>query len=404
MGTMPDFSYIARDAQGQKVNGSLAAQTEGDALNILMSRSLFPLEVKSQKQGVKFQVGGRRISAQQIAVLYAQLSSLMRSGVPLMRALNVLLEQASSPALKEVLEDVRNRVEEGDTLDSAMARHPKAFNNMATNMVKAGAEGGFLEDALERVAKFTEDQEDLKGRTMSALAYPIFLAVVGTGVLTFLIVFFVPSFEEMFARLRERGQLPVITDLLLWFSGTLRSYGLIVLGLIALAGFYVRTRLQTESGRRTFDYLKIKLPLFGKILLSLSVARFCRVLGTMLKNGVPILRALEISREATGNRILATAIEDASENISSGESLAAPLSSSGYFPRTVVEMISVAEESNTLDTVLVEIADGLEKRTTRTLDLTVRLLEPMMLLVMAAVVLVVVLALLLPVFNMSSAL
>jgi type II secretory pathway component PulF len=401
---MPDFIYIARNAKGQKVNGSLAAQTEGDALNILMARALFPLEVKTQKPGVKFQLGGKRISAQQCAILYSQLSSLLRSGVPLMRSLNVLLDQASSPALKEVLEDVRNRVEEGDTLDSAMSRHPKAFNNMAINMVKAGAEGGFLEDALERVAKFTEEQEDIKGRTISALAYPILLSVVGTSVLTVLIVFFVPLFDEMFDRLRDRGQLPWITDLLLWFSNSLQSYGLILLVVIALLGFYFRNQLQSEAGKRKFDYFKIKVPLFGPIILSLAVARFCRVLGTMLKNGVPILRALEISSEAAGNRVLATAIDDASENISSGESLAAPLSQSGYFPKTVVEMISVAEESNTLDTVLVEIADGLEKRTSRKLDLTVRLLEPMMLLFMAGVVLVVVLALLLPMFKMSSAL
>jgi len=401
---MPDFTYIARNAQGQKVNGSLAAQTEGDALNILMARALFPLEVKTQKPNAKFKIGGKRISAQQCAILYAQLSSLLRSGVPLMRSLNVLLDQASSPALKEVLEDVRSRVEEGDTLDSAMSRHPKAFNNMAINMVKAGAEGGFLEDALERVAKFTEEQEDLKGRTISALAYPILLSVVGTSVLTVLIVFFVPLFDDMFARLRDRGQLPWITDLLLWFSSTLQSYGLIIVAVVAFLGFYFRSYFQSETGRRRFDYFKIKIPLFGPIILSLAVARFCRVLGTMLKNGVPILRALEISGEAAGNRILATAIDEASENISSGESLAAPLSQSGYFPKTVVEMISVAEESNTLDTVLVEIADSLEKRTSRKLDLTVRLLEPMMLLVMASVVLVVVLALLLPMFNMSSAL
>ncbi|PQO30367.1 type II secretion system F family protein [Bremerella cremea] len=401
---MPDFAYVARNLQGQKVAGKLTAQTEGDVLNSLMAKSLFPIEVKQEKKGGRFQFGGKKVSPQLAANFYSQLASLVRSGVPLMRSLNVLYEQASNEALKGVLEDIRARVEEGEALDVAMARHPRAFNDMAVNMVKAGAEGGFLEDALERVAAFTEEQEDLKGRTVSALAYPIFLAVVGSGILTFLLVFFVPRFEEMFARLRERGQLPPITDWLLWFSGTLNSYGLfIAIGVVGLF-FYLRTQLNTETGKRRFDYFKIKVPLFGGIMLDLAVARFCRVLGTMLKNGVPILRALEISREAAGNRILATAIEDASENISSGESLAAPLSSSGYFPKTVVEMISVAEESNSLDRVLIEIADSLERRTSRRLDLAVRFLEPMMLLAMAGVVLVVVIALLLPVFRMSGAL
>ena len=401
---MPDFAYVARNLQGQKVSGKLTAQTEGDVLNSLMAKSLFPIEVKAEKKGARFQIGGKKVSPQQAATFYAQLASLVRSGVPLMRSLNVLYEQASNEALKTVLEDVRSRVEEGEALDIAMARHPRAFNDMAVNMVKAGAEGGFLEDALERVSTFTEEQEDLKGRTVSALAYPIFLGVVGTLILTFLLVFFVPSFEELFARLRERGQLPAITDWLLWVSGTLNNYGLlIVIGVVVLI-FYLRTQLKTEAGKRRMDYFKIKFPLLGGIMLDLAVARFCRVLGTMLGNGVPILRALEISREAAGNRILATAIEDASENISSGESLAAPLSSSGYFPKTVVEMISVAEESNSLDRVLVEIADGLERRTSRRLDLAVRMLEPMMLLAMAGVVLVVVIALLLPVFRMSGSL
>ncbi len=401
---MPDFAYVARNLQGQKVSGKLTAQSEGDVLNSLMAKSLFPIEVKQEKKGNRFQFGGKKVSPQQAATFYAQLASLVRSGVPLMRSLNVLYEQASNDALKAVLEDIRGRVEEGEALDVAMARHPRAFNDMAVNMVKAGAEGGFLEDALERVAAFTEEQEDLKGRTVSALAYPIFLAVVGSGILTFLLVFFVPRFEELFARLRERNQLPPITDWLLWFSGTLNSYGLLIIAGLVVLFFYLRTQLQTETGKRRFDYFKIKVPLLGGIMLDLAVARFCRVLGTMLKNGVPILRALEISREAAGNRILATAIENASENISSGESLAAPLGSSGYFPKTVVEMISVAEESNSLDRVLVEIADSLERRTSRRLDLAVRFLEPMMLLVMAGVVLVVVIALLLPVFRMSGSL
>lgn len=390
--------------QGQKVTGRLTAQTEGEVISSLTAKALFPLEVKAEKKGARFQIGSKRVSPQQAATFYAQLASLVRSGVPLMRSLVVLHDQASNEALKAVLEDVRSRVEEGESLDSAMARHPRAFSDMAINMVRAGAEGGFLEDALERVASFTEDQEDLKGRTLSALAYPIFLAVVGSLILAFLLIVFVPSFEELFARLRDRGQLPAITDWLLWFSGTLNRYGLVLVVAVIATFLYLRAQLNTEIGRRRFDYFKIKVPLLGPIMLSLSVARFCRVLGTMLRNGVPILRALEISREAAGNRILATAIADASENISSGESLAAPLSSSGYFPKTVVEMISVAEESNSLDRVLIDIADGLERRTSRRLDLVVRLLEPMMLLFMAGVVLVVVLALLLPIFRMSNTL
>jgi general secretion pathway protein F/type IV pilus assembly protein PilC len=275
---------------------------------------------------------------------------------------------------------------------------------MAVNMVRAGGEGGFLEEALERVSTFTEQYEDLKARTAGALAYPVFLGIVGTAVVTVLIVFFVPQFAGLFDRLRERGELPVLTEWLLWFSDSIRSYGLIVMAMLVILAVYLRAQLASDRGRYLFDKAKIKMPLLGSVFQSLAVARFCRVLGTMLRNGVPILRSLEISRGAASNRVLAEAIENASENISAGQSLARPLAASGHFPTTVVEMISVAEESNTLDAVLVEIADGLEKRTSRRLDLTVRLLEPIMLLVLAGIVLFVVIALLIPVIKMSSAL
>jgi general secretion pathway protein F/type IV pilus assembly protein PilC len=304
--------------------------------------------------------------------------------------------------LKEVLADVYHRVEEGATLGEAMARYPKVFSELAVNMVKAGGEGGFLEEALDRVAAFTEQYEDLKSRTTGALAYPAVLGTVGTIVVSVLIVFFVPKFATIFDSLRERGELPVLTDWLLWFSDAVRRWGLVVLGAVVVALLLVRTRLATDAGRRTADLLKMKIPLLGGIFRNLAVARFCRVLGTMLRNGVPILKSLEVSREAAGNRVLSDAIEEASENISAGQTLAGPLAASGHFPQTVVEMISVAEESNTLDSVLVEIADGLERRTTRRMDLAVRLIEPMMLLFLAGIVLVVVMALLMPVIKMSS--
>ena len=217
-----------------------------------------------------------------------------------------------------------------------------------------------------------------------------------------LVVFFVPKFGELFQQLRDRGELPMMTEWLLTLSSTLQRWGLfILLGLFG-AGVLLKARLATEQGRLLRDRIKLSLPLLGSIFESLAVARFCRVLGTLLRNGVPILKSLDISREAAGNRILSNAIQEASENISAGESLSAPLGASGHFPVTVVEMISVAEESNTLDKVLVEIADGLEKRTTRRLDLAVRLLEPILLLVLAGAVLCVVIALLLPIIKMSS--
>jgi general secretion pathway protein F/type IV pilus assembly protein PilC len=206
----------------------------------------------------------------------------------------------------------------------------------------------------------------------------------------------------MFDRLRQRGELPALTEGLLWLSRKLQSWGLYLLVAVVIVAVFARAQLHSEAGRRFRDGFLLRLPAIGYVVQNLAVARFCRVLGTLLHNGVPILRSLEISSTSTGNRVLSAAIEQASENISAGESLAPPLKACGHFQTDVVEMIAVAEESNTLDSVLVAIADGLEKRTGRRLDLAVRLLEPVMLLVLASVVLFVVIALLLPVLKMST--
>jgi type II secretory pathway component PulF len=400
---MPDFAYIARDSGGKRVAGKLSAGSRPEALALLDQRALFPVEVKQddKKQGV---FRSKRVSPQRMAGMYGQLGDLLRSGVPLLKSLSILEKQSSHAGLSAVISDVRAHVEEGATLAEAFARHPKVMSEMAISMVRAGGEGGFLEEALDRVSEFTEQQEDLKSRTMGALAYPLFLGFVGTCVVTVLIVFFVPRFAAMFDRLRERGELPAATDWLLWFSETLGTYGWFLVGAAAIGGIFARNALKTEEGRRFVDRVKIRIPMAGSIFLNLAVARFCRVLGTLLKNGVPILKSLDISSDATGNRVLSSAVRDAAENISAGESLAGPLAASGHFPMTVVEMIAVAEEANQLDTVLITIAEGLERRTWRQLELFVRLLEPMMLLVLASVVLVVVMALLLPVMKMSQGL
>ncbi len=398
---MPEFSYTARSMTGEMVSGTINANSEREVVNALSGQSLFPIKVatEQEKKPLTF---GRGINDQKIAVFYEQLASLMSNGVPMLRSLTILKEQTRSTVFKEALEDIISRVEDGDTMSASFARHPKIFSEMAINMSRAGAEGGFLEEALERVARFTEQQSELKSRTVGALIYPAVLATIGTIVVAVLLVFFVPRFGELFQQLRDMGQLPAITDWLLWFSGVLRRYGLFFVILAAILYIIVRVQLNTDKGRRIWDGIKIKLPLFGPIFLNLAVARFCRVLGTLLRNGVPILKGLEISRDAAGNRVLSEAIEKASDNITSGETLSVPLGKSGHFPRNVTEMISVAEESNTLDDVLVNIADGLEKQTVRRLDLMVKLIEPLMLMVMAGIILVVVVALLLPIMKMGN--
>ena len=403
---MPDFTYEALARTGSKSSGTLTANSEREAALILDGRGLFPLKIglaRTQAASAGGFLGGR-VSGRQTATFYSQLADLLHSGVPLLRSLELLEKQSTNKTLQSVLRDVRVRVADGTGLAQAMAHHPKVFNELAVSMVRAGQEGGFLEDVLKRIATFVEQQEDLKSKVIGSLAYPVFLAGAGFLVVAVLMLFFVPKFKPIFAKLEEKGEMPIITAFLMNFSSFVLSWpgvATVVLLIAAFVGFVVWTR---GAGREWADRVKIRLPLFGKVFMGLALSRFCRILGTMLHNGIPILKALTIAKDSTGTRVLARAIEKSAENVTAGQKLADPLRKSGYFPTDVVEMITIAEEANALETVLVQIADGLDKRTARNLDLMVKLLEPMMLMVMAIIVGTIAVGLLMPIFKISSTL
>jgi general secretion pathway protein F/type IV pilus assembly protein PilC len=400
---MPDFSYVALAATGARTQGTLTANSEREAAAILDGRGLFPIQIAAAKAaGGGIGWGKRRVKSRVMAAFYAQLADLLHSGVPLMRSLELLERQSSQPALSEVLRDVRARVADGMSLAEAMNHHPNAFTELAVSMVRAGQEGGFLEDVLKRVADFTEQQEDLKAKVVGAMAYPVFLACIGFLVLNGLILFFVPRFEVIFEKLRAKGELPMLTELLMALSHGMWRWGWLVILLAVPTAWMILRWARSPKGRRIVDGWRLKAPGVGNIYLSLALSRFTRILGTMLHNGIPILLSLRIAKDSTGNKVLAEAIDKSAENIKAGDKLAAPLAACKHFPRDVVEMIAVGEESNNLDKVLVDVAISLEKRTTRRLELFVRLLEPIMLLVMALITLVVVAGLLMPVFKMAS--
>lgn len=398
---MPDFTYVALAKTGARSTGTLTATSEREAASLLDAKGLFPIEVRparSASAGGRFKrgVGGRLL-----ATFFGQLADLLQAGVPLLRALELLERQSTHPRLQAVVKEVRLKVADGTGLAQAMALHPHVFDELAISMVRAGQEGGFLEDVLKRIAVFVEHQQDLKAKVVGSLAYPAFLAVAGFVVLNVLVIFFVPRFEEIFTKMKSQGDLPTLTQYLMGFSHFLQSWpgvGTAVLLVVSLVVFFSWTR---RGGRTWADGMRLRLPMFGPIFLNLAIARFARILGTMLHNGIPILKALSIAKDSTGNRVLAHAIEQSAENITAGQKLADPLRRCNYFPSDVVEMIAIAEEANSLETVLVDIANSLEKRTARNLELMVKLLEPIMLLVMAVVVLLVVLGLLMPVFKMG---
>lgn len=399
---MPDYQYIARAAAGGQVSGVLSAATEQEALQLLAAQSLFPVRVDVRQETVHKKSSGKRVPPRHLAVFYTQLADLLKAGVPLLRSLELLENKLGHQGLRLVVRDVRERVQEGTPLAEAMRHHQRVFSELAVSMVRAGEEGAFMEDVLKRIAAFTEHQESLKSRVVGAMIYPVFLLVMGTTIVVLMLAFFVPKFAPIFERMAARGDLPWATTTLMSLSDFVRGYwffGVVALG-IAVYGL-VRT-FRDEAGRVRLDRLRLKAWGVGPIIRSLALARFCRILGTLLRNGVPILQSLNIARDATGNKVLSDAIGTAAASVSTGKSLARPLSASGQFPDEIVEMISVGEEANNLDQVLIDVADNLERNTNRLLEMFVRMLEPLMLTVMAGVVLFVVVALLLPIMKSST--
>lgn len=393
---MAQFLYTARLSSGEPSSGSLSANSRKEALEALTRMSLLPVTVSEQAEA---RVGSKKVKGPALAAMYELLADLLDSGVSLLKALDVLAEQTSHPVLQNTLGDIRSQVADGRSLADAMRCHPTIFRELPVSMVHAGEEGGFLEDSLKRIATFTERQEEMKGRVIGALAYPAFLIVAGVVVVTGMLAFFVPKFEPMFERMQERGELPLPTILLLSVSNTIRNHGLWILVGLGIVAFVARHWLTSDTMKLKIDLLRLNVKGVGPIVRNLAIARFCRVLGTLLRNGVPILKSLEIAREATGNLALSATIGDAAQKVQSGKSLAAPLAASGQFPREVLEMITVGEQANRLESILLDVADKLERRTHRNLDVLVKLIEPALMVVMAMAIGFLVIALLMPIFE-----
>ena len=407
---MPDFAYTARGADGRSRRGTLQAANQSEALAQLSRQSLFPTSVEpAAGSGTAGDRPQLRVSSSQLAGFYSQLGDLLAAGVPLLRSLKLIEEQTANPALKSVLEDVGAQVADGRNLGESLRRHPRTFAPFVVSLVEAGEEGSFVEDVLQRLADITAHQNDLRGKVIGAMIYPAFLLTFGAAVVVVMLTYFVPKFEPIFGRMREQGALPGATQLLLTLSDTVRSYWPLLAMLSVAVVFGLVRLLRSPRGRRWFDTALVKQWTVrgktfgpGSLFRDLAVSRFCRVLGTMLANGVALLRSLEIARDATGNSVIADAVRESSEQLTGGRSLAAPLRASGEFSAEVVEMIAVGEESNRLEGVLVDVAGVLEKRVQRRLDLLVRMVEPIMLLGLAAVVTFIVAALLLPILQSST--
>lgn len=403
---MAEFTYKAKTRSGKDVSGVITANTKKEAIDKLAAQRIFPISVEdAHKNDVdlsKWFKSKPPIAA--VSAFLTQLAELLENGVPVLTAFQALGKQTPNPSLRDVVTDIADRVADGQGVDAAFAMHDKVFDDLTLSVIKAGSEGAFLESALKRTAKFMEDQAELRSKITGAMIYPTVLCVVGVLVVSVLLIAFVPKFEPMFESLVASGKpLPICTVWLLAFRSFCGKYGLYALGVIVAFVVFLRIQLKTKAGRRWIDGIKLKLPVLGPVAQASCVSKLCRVLGTLLQNGVPILRALEISSRSTGNTLLQGAVENAVDAVSSGEPLSRPLLESKLIPPNAMTMISIAEESNTLEKVLINLADSLERQLSKKVDIMTRLLEPMMLLMLAGAVFYIIIALLLPVFMMTEA-
>ena len=399
---MATFAYKAIDFKGQQVADKIVASDRAAAIEQLFAKLLSPVSVErlqeGQPEGLFARVGG--ISRREIDAFTRQLANLLAAGVPMSRALGILSREATRMAPKKLWAVVHDQVAGGMSLADALSIHSQAFSPIYVAMVRAGEMGGFLDLVLEQIATFRTREADLKGRVKSAMVYPTILAILATGLLVFLLTFFIPRFSQMFAEFG--GSLPALTQYIVAVSGLLVKYWLVLVLGIVLVVFAVRRMLSREEGRRTMATLVLRLPLLGTGIARFALVRFCRMLGTLVGAGVPLITSLRVAKEAIGNQVLADTVSSAIESVQKGHPLARSLESCRLlFPAAVIEMVSVAEESGRLDQELTRLATAYDQELDQYLKMVVTLIEPALLFFMAVVVGTVVIGMLLPIFNLQ---
>ncbi|MDY6986748.1 MAG: type II secretion system inner membrane protein GspF [Thermodesulfobacteriota bacterium] len=405
---MPVYEYTALDTSGKNLSGIIDADSAVIARQKLRGSGVFPVEVKEVSVSVPgglpsgpVSVSGlfKRVKGAEVSVTTRQLSVLLAAGVPLVGALDALGSQIGNPLFKKIMAQIKESVNEGNSLAVSLSQHPKQFSNIYVNMVRAGEASGALDIVLARLAEYTENQEALKSRFKAAMAYPIVMTLVGSMVLFFLVTFVVPNITRVFTDMHHA--LPLPTVVLIAISSFFKSFwwALVIVAVGLVIG--VKQFIKTSRGHHVWDRLKLRLPVLGSINQRIAVARFSRTLGTLLESGVPLLSALDIVKNIVNNILFGEAIDNACEEIEAGKSLAIPLGRSPWFPSIAVQMISVGEQSGELEAMLNKIADTYEKDVETQVMAMTSMLEPVMIVVMAVLVGFIVMSILLPIFEMS---
>jgi type IV pilus assembly protein PilC len=396
------YAYKVRDKEGRLLQGSLEAESTGLVASKLQSLGYVPVSidrVSSSSVSMEIKIPGlsNRVSQKDVAIFCRQFATMINSGLSLIRAMNILTQQTENKTLAGIVGEVREDVEKGASLSQALARHPKAFNRLFVAMVKAGETGGSLDSTLLQLADIIEKQVELKRKIKSAMTYPVAVLGLVLVIVSAMLVFVVPTFQELFSSLG--GTLPGPTRLLIGVSNFTKKFApLIVLfdvGVVML----MRRWIRTDGGRARWDAFKLRLPIFGKLVHKTALTRFARTLAVLLRSGVPILESLEITSETVNNTVVSDAVKDVQSAVRQGETINVPLSKHDIFPPMVTQMLAVGEETGMVDVMLEKVADFYDQEVEATVDALTSLLEPLLIVVLGGAVGGMVVALYMPMFK-----
>ena len=418
---MPRYSYIALDARGQESSGILEADSQNDAVSQLRQAGYFPKSIAEEGKGAKKKAGGggmsslakkdikininipflerKTIKPKTLMIFTRQLATLIDAGLPLMRGLTVLSKQEPDPVLKKVITNIAEAVQSGGTFSESLSSHPRIFNKLYVNMVKAGELGGVLEAVLLRLAEFQEKAQKIKNKVVSAMFYPVIVLVIAIVIMGFLLVFIVPRFEAIFADMLGGKPLPALTQFVIGTSNLVKNNLIVILGSIAALVFGFKFLAKTAKGGVLIDNFLLRAPVFGDLTRKSGISRFSRTLGTLVTSGVPILQALNITRDTAGNAVVGEAIAKVHDAVREGESIVQPLEASGVFPPMVISMIDVGEETGQLPDMLLKVAEVYDDEVDNAVSGLTSLLEPIMIVFLAVIVGTIVIALFLPLIS-----
>jgi type IV pilus assembly protein PilC len=425
---MPRFAYVALDARGKESTGLVEAASSSEAIGQLRQAGYFPTSVyekgkgderddkKTNRRAKAVRVAGRqegkqivlfqrkKVKPKILMIFTRQLATLIDSGLPLLRSLNVLAKQERDHILKNTINKLADNVQGGSTFSESLAQHPLIFNDLYVNMVKAGELGGVLDVVLGRLAEFQEKAQKIKHKVAAAMVYPIIVMMMAIAIMGFLLVFIVPKFEQIFHDMLGEKPLPAITSLVINASKFVQSHWLVLIGALFAIIVAYKSAYRTTRGRLIIDQAKLRLPLLGDLIRKTTISRFSRTLGTLVTSGVPILQALNITRETAGNVVIAGAISQVHERVKEGESIVQPLEASGAFPPMVISMVDVGEETGQLPEMLFKIADVYDDETDNSVAALTSALEPIMIVFLAVVVGTIVIALFMPLISIITGL